>query len=136
MKILEVEHDKVGLKTQAYEKQNILLCKSPKVWGRVLLPEEQGLGVCDFNMHIKETQKYDCNLGEIRQNQEGDTIQKEVPFNIRIWGFLQEPWLWKTQRQGAILKAKLHGSKTENKGGVFKSFHFHFPTSKRLFLFA
>lgn len=41
-------------------------------------------------MHVKKTKKYDCNLGEIRQNQEGDKITKEVPFNRRILGFIEE----------------------------------------------
>lgn len=35
MKILEVEHDKVGFKTREYLKQNILLCKCPKICLRV-----------------------------------------------------------------------------------------------------
>lgn len=33
---------------------------------------------------MKKTKKYDCNLGEIRQKREGDTITEEVPFSIRI----------------------------------------------------
>lgn len=83
-------------------------------------------------MHIKKPEKYDYNLGEIRQNQEGDKITEGSAFqhkNVRLFarGLSSE----ELQRQGAILKAKLHGSKTKNEGGVFKSCHFRFPTSKK-----
>lgn len=39
-------------------------------------------------MHIKKPEKYDCNLGEIRQNQEGDKITEGSAFqhkNVRLF---------------------------------------------------
>lgn len=89
-------------------------------------------------MHIKKPEKYDCNLGEIRQNQEGDKITEGSAFqhkNVRLFarGLSSE----ELQRQGAILKANSTVQRPKMKEVCLKVAISVFPLQKkRLFLFA